>query len=110
MTNDANIDPGINTAVHSTTADAQSDPYIVPQTVAGTPSVVTDDVRDRLKHCAAYLGHRSEEERYASLLTIQAIVVQHMSAVEHIARRTIYARSLQCSVKCMAELCPRAQR
>ena len=45
-------------------------------------SIVTNDLHERLKHCSAYLGHRSEKERYASLLTMQSIVVQHMSTLE----------------------------
>ena len=43
-----------------------------------TMTSVDTNLQEKLRHCSAFLGHRSEIERYASLITMQGIIAQHM--------------------------------
>ena len=71
----------------SPTAGAEDPPAFAGQSSVGVPPlfastvVVTAEVQEKLRHCSAFLGHRSEVERYASLLTMQGIITQHMRAL-----------------------------
>jgi HEAT repeat protein len=71
-------DPPVNVSTGNTTRMELSSLSSSSSSTTTASTTISADVLTKMSHCSAFLGHRNEVERYASLLTMKEVISKHM--------------------------------